>query len=267
MTHGITPEQYEYLMKPLKSTRISTLERSGKRFSHLEAWDIKAHLTRIFGFCNFDIETLDVRHSFTREYESNNGKPMWEVGYQATVQLTIRDQWGNQLCRFSESSVDSQSGGTGLGDLHDNAIKAATSGALKRCATSLGTQFGLSLYDDGRRDDVVRITLVHPEGVETDTSQEGTGDDLTDAQTKVLTDSLGAEFIHEDTDSDDVVIHANTVRKVEDHELPDDGLAETPNEAELVDGEVRRAPEFERKIDTTEAAKAAIEAMSERANR
>jgi hypothetical protein len=51
------------------------------------------------------------------------------------------------------------------GDLHDNAIKTAASDGLKRCAINLGTQFGLSLYDNGSRTDVVKMTLVKPDGV------------------------------------------------------------------------------------------------------
>ena len=36
-----------------------------------------------------------------------------------------------------------------IGDAHDMALKTAESGALKRAATNLGDQFGLSLYNDG----------------------------------------------------------------------------------------------------------------------
>lgn len=257
MTTGITPEQYDVLLRPIRPSRVSFIERGGKRFSHLEAWDIKAHLIRVFGFGNFDIETLDVRHAFTRDYRSND-RDMWEVAYQATVQLTIRDPQGNQLCRFSESSVDSQSGGTALGDLHDNAIKAATSGALKRCATSLGTQFGLSLYDNGTQIDVVKTTIVKPDGVETDTQQEGTGADLSDDQRKVLSQSLGAEEISETpagpvAGAVAVQSAVGNGRPVEDTALPD----ETPETDKTPDG-----PQFERKIDTAEQARQAVESMT-----
>ena len=237
-THGrLTAEQHDYLMQNLRSARVSFLERGGKRFSHLEAWDIKAHLIRVFGFGNFDIETLETKHMFTREYVSSGDKPrtMWEVGWEATVQLTIRDPEGNHLCRFSESSVDSQSGGAGLGDLHDNAIKAAVSGAIKRCATSLGTQFGLSLYDDGNTKDIVRFTLVRPEGSTMGippTAQEAPRGDLSPEARTALEHSLGAETVS-------------------------DEATQPPAEGAGDDG-----PAFERKVDTPEAAAEAVEGLT-----
>lgn len=42
--------QIEQLLKPINPTRIG---KDGKGFSHLEAWDVRAHLTRIFGFVNW----------------------------------------------------------------------------------------------------------------------------------------------------------------------------------------------------------------------
>lgn len=164
---GLTPEQYDYLLNPLRSTRVATRSQGGKSLSYLEAWDVKAHLTRIFGFGNWDSEVADYAYVATREYEANNDKktPMVEVIYRARVQLTIRDQYGNRLCRHSEVAVGSTSGPANmLGEHHDNAVKTAASDALKRCAINLGTQFGLSLYDNGNRSDVVRTTLVKPAG-------------------------------------------------------------------------------------------------------
>lgn len=42
------------------------------------------------------------------------------------------------------------------------AIKTAESDALKRAAINLGTQFGLSLYNNGSTADIIRATLVMP---------------------------------------------------------------------------------------------------------
>jgi len=46
-----------------------------------------------------------------------------------------------------------------LGDTADFALKTAASDAMKRCATNLGTQFGLSLYASGATRDQVRFTV------------------------------------------------------------------------------------------------------------
>lgn len=164
---GVSLEQYQTLMKPLNGSRVAKRSQGGKQLSYLEAWDVKAHLTRIFGFGNWDLEMLDYQYVTTREYESNQSKPMVEVIYSARCQLTIRDENGFQLCRHSEAAVGSASGpNTMLGEHHDNAVKQAASDALKRCAINLGSQFGLSLYDQGSTREVIKGTVVKPEGYE-----------------------------------------------------------------------------------------------------
>lgn len=188
-TRGLTPEQYAYLMNPLRSSRVATRQQGGKTLSYLEAWDIKAHLTRIFGFCNWDSEMLEYRHVTDRPYKGgrDGGAEMVEVIYSCRLQLTIRDQWDNELCRHTEAAVGSTSGPMSmLGEHHDNALKTAASDALKRCAINLGTQFGLSLYDNGSKVDVIRQTLIKPEGVEYATPEP------TAEQEAMLAQSLGA---------------------------------------------------------------------------
>jgi recombination DNA repair RAD52 pathway protein len=164
---GVSLEQYQTLMKPLNGSRVAKRSQGGKQLSYLEAWDVKAHLTRIFGFGNWDLEMLDYHYVTTREYQSQQGKDMVEVIYSARCQLTIRDENQFTLCRHSEAAVGSASGPVNmLGEHHDNAVKQAASDALKRCAINLGSQFGLSLYDNGSTREVIRGTLVKPEGFE-----------------------------------------------------------------------------------------------------
>ena len=47
------------------------------------------------------------------------------------------------------------------GDAHDFAIKNADSYALKRAAKDLGDQFGLSLYNKGSLEPVVRTSVAY----------------------------------------------------------------------------------------------------------
>jgi recombination DNA repair RAD52 pathway protein len=180
-------------MGPLRGSRVSTRRQGGKDLSYVEAWDIKAHLTRIFGFGNWDSEVLEYHHVTDRAYTNSSGTEGVEVIYNCLVQLTIRDKWGNQLCRHSEAAAGSASGGTStIGDLHDNALKTAESDALKRCAINLGTQFGLSLYDNGNKNDVIKKVIIVPEGLsnlETSTTDP-------EAQQRIET-SLGATEIKE----------------------------------------------------------------------
>lgn len=181
----LNAKQYEQLRKPLNSTRVAHREQGGKSLSYLESWDVRAHLIRMFGYGNFDVELMDYLYVGAREYTSQNQKDMVEVVYTARVKLTVRDEHGFFLCQYIEGAGGSASGPvTMLGEHHDNALKTAESDALKRCAINLGTQFGLSLYQDGSTRDVVKATLVAPPGVEDATA--------TPEQAEALQHSLGA---------------------------------------------------------------------------
>jgi hypothetical protein len=106
------------------------------------------------------------------------------------VRLDIRDQNGTHLCTYREGAVGSTSGPANMiGEHHDNAAKTAASDALKRCAMNLGTQFGLSLYDNGTTNDVVKRTLVVPEGVD---AAPATPKQVDEAAEAALKESLGA---------------------------------------------------------------------------
>lgn len=186
----ISAKQYTVLMRPLAKTRVAKRSQGGKQLSYLEAWDVKAHLTRLFGFGNWDSEVIDYHHIATREYMGgkDNDKEMVEVIYAARVQLTIRDENGGEVCRHSEVAVGSTSGPANmLGEHHDNAVKTAASDAIKRCAINLGTQFGLSLYDNGATNDIVKMTVVVPEGY------EALQEEATEKQKQALQQSLGAQ--------------------------------------------------------------------------
>lgn len=187
---GLTSEQYATLMKPLNSTRVAKRQVSGKNLSYLEAFDVRAHLIRIFGFTNFDVEVTKSEMLYQRDIEVGRDKnPGWEVAWHALVRLTIRDQHGYELCTYTEGAVGSAVGSVNLGDLHDNAIKQAASDGMKRCATNLGTQFGLSLYDDGNTRDVVKGTLIGGDAPEPKTEE----------QIATLAHSLGATVVNTET--------------------------------------------------------------------
>ncbi len=190
-TPGITAEQWRVLMRPLNRTRVAKRKQGGKELSYLEAWDVKAHLTRVFGFGNWDSEVLSFNHITTREYGTAE-KPMVEVIYSVHLRLSIRDSNANLLCQHSEVAVGSTSGPANmLGEHHDNAVKTAASDAIKRCAINMGTQFGLSLYDQGATHDIIKNTLVKPEGV------EQSEDKATEQQIANLQSTLGATTVEE----------------------------------------------------------------------
>jgi recombination DNA repair RAD52 pathway protein len=146
----LNDRQYEQLLKPLNESRVAKRGQAGRQLSYLEAWDVKAHLIRIFGFGGWSADVLESALAF----EDKNEKGQWNVGYKVTLRLSIP----TLECTYTESAV----GSANLpqrGEAHDMAIKTAESDALKRAAINLGTQFGLSLYNNGSMRDVVVQTL------------------------------------------------------------------------------------------------------------
>ena len=154
----LTHQQYEQLLKPLNASRVAQRNQAGISLSYLEAWDVKAHLIRIFGFGGWSADVLSADLAF----EDKDEKGRWNVGYKVVMRLRLHaaDEFLGDTT-YTEAAVGSATLPQ-RGEAHDMAIKTAESDALKRAAINLGTQFGLSLYDSGNRNDVVRATLVPP---------------------------------------------------------------------------------------------------------
>jgi len=165
----LTNAQYEQLLKPLNGSRIAKRSQAGRSLSYLEAWDVKAHLIRIFGFGGWSAEVIGSHMAF----EEKNEKAQWNVGYKVVLRLSIP----SLNCTYTEAAVGSASLPQ-RGEAHDMAVKTAESDALKRAAINLGTQFGLSLYNDGATADVVGKTLdrdTPPEGAPAPLVTENSG--------------------------------------------------------------------------------------------
>lgn len=165
---SLTSRQREVLLRDLHPSRVAHVRAAGgMMLSHLEAWDVRAHLNRIFGFGGWDETDTGLGTVLLYETETTPGtesrgaaRARWSVAYRATRRLTVRDADGCPLCRYEATAVGESTNQPVRGDAHDMAIKTAESQALKRAAINLGTQFGLSLYRDGQVEDVVRATLV-----------------------------------------------------------------------------------------------------------
>jgi hypothetical protein len=155
----LTNEQYEQLLKPLNASRVAQRNQAGISLSYLEAWDVKAHLIRIFGFGGWSADVLSADLAF----EEKDEKGRWNVGYKVVMRLRLHNEEFAGDATYTEAAVGSSTQPQ-RGEAHDMAIKTAESDALKRAAINLGTQFGLSLYDNGNRNDVVKKTLVPPLG-------------------------------------------------------------------------------------------------------
>jgi recombination DNA repair RAD52 pathway protein len=210
----LTPAQVQQLLAPIKPIRVLKDPRGN---DHVSQQDVTAHLTRVFGFGNFDTEVTCLELVFEQPRlkvdEEVTHTTRWDVCYRATFRLVVKNWDGSILATYEDASCgDAQN--QNRQDAHDLAMKSAISTAKKRCCINLGDQFGLSLYNKGQRTALVRGTLIVPEGmknpnIEKDV-QEGVEQQVsmgideteknpepTPEQQQNLKDTLGAEVIEE----------------------------------------------------------------------
>ena len=64
----LSQEQVRALMGPLNPARVASRNQSGRDLSYLEAFDVKATLIRVFGFGNFDAETVETSENPARAH-------------------------------------------------------------------------------------------------------------------------------------------------------------------------------------------------------
>lgn len=149
----LTYRQQRSLMGNLNQNRVSTRKQGGRDLSYLEAWDVKAALTKVFGFGGFSAVASEARVVNTESGKGSGGS-----GVRITVMCRMELYIPQLDARYAEYAAASQTG-QDPGETLDFAIKTAESDALKRCAINLGTQFGLSLYDNGSKHDVIKVVL------------------------------------------------------------------------------------------------------------
>jgi recombination DNA repair RAD52 pathway protein len=213
--------QTKQLLAPIRPSRVL---KDGKGNSHVSQQDITAHLIRVFGFGNFTTDLLTVECIFEQPHAENEKEPWkrrYSVAYRATMRVTIYDEDHNYVAHYEDASVgDAQN--LVRHEAHDLAMKSAISLAKKRCCINLGDQFGLSLYNKGQMEALVRGTLVLPPKPEGEDEapvdvQEGVPQqhsmgidetekvsEPTDEQAAALEKSLGATTVavEEPTDED-----------------------------------------------------------------
>ncbi|NEC20523.1 Rad52/Rad22 family DNA repair protein [Streptomyces parvus] len=155
-----TAPQLRLLHRQVDPKRIG---KDDKGFAHMQAWDIKRYLLRVFGFAGYDTENREL--TLVREIENpipNTNRSKWTVVYRAQVRLTVKDVHGNVLGYWDGEAAGAGNNLPNLADSHDMAMKTATSQAFKRAATHLGDAFGLSLYNNGALQAVVQFSAAHP---------------------------------------------------------------------------------------------------------
>lgn len=153
-----TAPQLRLLHRAVDPKRIG---KDDKGFAHMQAWDIKRYLLRVFGFAGYDTENREL--TMVREIETPNGnRSKWTVVYRAQVRLIVKDVQGRQLGHWDGEAAGAGNNLPNLADAHDMGMKTASSQAFKRAATHLGDAFGLSLYNAGSPEPVVNFSAAHP---------------------------------------------------------------------------------------------------------
>lgn len=168
----LSDEQIDVLLRGIVKSRVR--ERDG--MSYVETWDIRAMMNRVFGFCGWSlVSTGPTTLVFERAREVGaQKKPGFTVAYKAELELIIHCKDGD--ARYAGSAIgEATMPDYKLGDAHDMAAKSAESGALKRAATNLGDQFGLSLYRGGLDPVVRRIVGYTPGQPSTDHDDQDHG--------------------------------------------------------------------------------------------
>lgn len=164
----LTYDQLRALFADLNPKRVKsrTTPGSSKPMSYLEAWDVKAALIRVFGpagtsWTQQDAQIVQIEKVPKVKWVNGVKEALpfpenfnWQITAQVRGTLTIHQTGAS----YGGVAVCTQVGST-FGDVADFAMKTADSDALKRGAIFLGTQFGLSLYDDGSTTDIVRMSM------------------------------------------------------------------------------------------------------------
>lgn len=134
----------EELQKPLDPKHVKGRKQGGATVSYVEGWHVIDEANRIFGFLNWDRETVYCKE-VSRETNSNGNTV---VGYEAKVRITV-EQEGRVVIR------DGTGNGSGISkslyDAIEGACKEAETDAMKRALMTFGNPFGLALYDKERK--------------------------------------------------------------------------------------------------------------------
>lgn len=151
---GLTRTQVERLMRGIELSHVD----KKRGLSYMAQHEVRAELTRIFGYGNWDSDVETMERLWEDTYEKD-GKTYYRVCYAARVRLNIRDYWGNPVCSFAEWHAEANSGLPDRGEAEAMAITSVESYALRRAAIGLGDRLGLGLYNDGKPEPLVRGTL------------------------------------------------------------------------------------------------------------
>ena len=162
---GLTKQQVARLLKPIDSSAVDV--KQGQ--SYIAQHEVRAELSRVFGFGNWDAQTEKMEFLWEKEVlhgdpeypnkPKQGNPPYYRACYMASVRIRVRDYWGNILVEFVGYHAEANSVLPDRGEAHAMAITSAESYAFRRACINLGDRFGLSLYDKGSTHAYVKGTL------------------------------------------------------------------------------------------------------------
>lgn len=160
---AITPAQLKALTGKLNGARVAQRSAPGssRKLSYLQAWDVRNAMIRIFGFGEWSEENISTTvESIERDIpkKDKDGKVVGTTNFRVTVKCSVKVTVHQTGAVYTGVAAASQAG-SDIGEVMDFAIKTADSDAFKRACMNLGTQFGLSLYDNGSMNDVVKVVF------------------------------------------------------------------------------------------------------------
>ena len=96
MTYLNTP-QLNQLLQGVNPKRVHNL----RGMSHMEAYDIRAHLNRVFGFARWSADVISMELLYERHHPNKNGNDAVSVGYRAGLTLTVHSPDGDRLASYT----------------------------------------------------------------------------------------------------------------------------------------------------------------------
>ncbi|MDH3376195.1 MAG: RAD52 family DNA repair protein [Gammaproteobacteria bacterium] len=134
-------QQIVELNTDLDAKHVTKRAKGKVNLSYVEGWHVIAEANRIFGFGEWDRETLDLE-MLGDPTENARGNAV--VSYMARCRITVRGEGGavvREGCGFGNGFAKD------AGEAHESAIKEAETDAMKRALMTFGWPFGLALYD------------------------------------------------------------------------------------------------------------------------
>lgn len=146
-----TEQQNKELAAKLDGGVVAKRKQGNFMVSYIEGWWVISEANRIFGFGNWDRQTVELEVVHESGYVNAKGVDMWAVSYRAKVRIIVHEDGGDRaIMREGSGTGHGYSKPASAGDAHESALKEAETDAMKRALMTFGNPFGLALYDKKR---------------------------------------------------------------------------------------------------------------------